>query len=197
MRLSEWRAVAPTREALGPKVTALLDPVLAALGAERDPNAFAAWGDDPGVRYSLFVLVPAGLAVCAVRPVSGGEGPRLSTKLVRWGRIQVGEVSIETQSGHRLLTAQIEGQVLKGVDAEADRIARFMTAVAAGIDGRPMPRLDEPKARRRTASTRTAGAVSRTAGTKTAGTKPAATKPAAGSRGSGTKRAPGGATSGG
>jgi hypothetical protein len=149
MRLSDWRATAPHRDALGPKVLAVVEPVLAAFGAEPDPHVWIAWGDDPSVRYSLFALTPAGVAVCAVRPTMTGEGPRMSGKLVRWGRVQLGELAIESQAGHRLLSAQLEGQVLKGVDLEADRIARFIVAVAAGIDGRAIPSPDPPKARRR------------------------------------------------
>ncbi|HET7026588.1 MAG TPA: hypothetical protein VFI28_02730 [Candidatus Limnocylindrales bacterium] len=176
MRLSDWRATAPHRDALGPRVLAIVEPVLAAFGAEPDPHVWIAWGDDPGVRYSLFALAPAGVAVCAVRPTMTGEGPRMSGKLVRWGRVQLGELSIESQAGHRLLSAQLEGQVLKGVDLEADRIARFIVAVAAGIDGRPIPSPDEPRARRRVQASTTGRAG------RTKSSAPAASGGATGSR---------------
>ena len=52
MRLSEWRAEAPARAAVETKVVAVLEPVLAALGAGKDPHGWAAWGEDftPGGR---------------------------------------------------------------------------------------------------------------------------------------------------
>ena len=61
MRLSDWRSRSPHREAMGPKVLAAVEPVLAALGAEPDPRCWVAWGDDPAVRYLVLVPTPAGL----------------------------------------------------------------------------------------------------------------------------------------
>jgi len=159
MRLSDWRASAPHREVLGPKVLGVLEPVLEALGAERDPHAWVAWGEDAAFRFSILVPTDIGLGVCVVRPNPGPEGARVSAKLVRWNRVQVGELDVETQQGHRLATVQIEGQVLKGVDAEADRMSRFGRAVIAAVDGRPMPSLDEPT--RRARRTGTAAAMAR------------------------------------
>ncbi|HEU4571123.1 MAG TPA: hypothetical protein VFR93_00425 [Candidatus Limnocylindrales bacterium] len=163
MRLTEWRAAAPHRDALGTKVLTVLEPVLRALGAEDDPHVWVDWGEDPSYRYTLLVPTAAGLGVCAVRPGGGPDGPRIGAKLVRWGRVQLGELTIETQAGHRLATVQLEGQVLRGVDDDGDRVARFVRAVAAGIDGRPVPSLDEPKASaRRTTVTTAPGGRPRT-----------------------------------
>ena len=50
MRLSEWQARGDHRDSMAEKV---LDPARAALellGAERDPECWIAWGDDPAVR---------------------------------------------------------------------------------------------------------------------------------------------------
>ena len=148
MRLSGWRSGAPRRESLGPKVVAAIEPVLGALGAQADPDCWIAWGDDPEQRYVVFVPTAAGLIVCHVRVNVPGEGPRASAKLVRWPRVQVGELSIDTQAGHRLLTTQLEGQVLRGVDAEADRVAMFILSIVAAQDGRPAP-TPTPATRRR------------------------------------------------
>jgi hypothetical protein len=153
MRLSDWRAAAPNRESLGPRVVPVLEPVLAALGAESNPHLWISWGEDPRFRYTIFALTPGGVGICVIRPGQGGEGPRITAKLVRWGRVQLGELDVETQQAHRLLTVQLEGHVLKGVDSEADRVARFVHAVMAGIDGRQMPSLEEPARRRRSTPT--------------------------------------------
>ena len=64
MRLSEWRAAAPAKEAVGPKVSAIVDPVLSALGAEPDPHAWVAWGEEPHNRYTIFVPTDPGLIAC-------------------------------------------------------------------------------------------------------------------------------------
>ena len=142
MRLSEWRAAAPNREAMAPKVSGVIDPVLAALGAEPDPHCWVIWGDDPGVRYLIMAITPLGLGVCHVRVNVPGEGPRASGKLVRWGRVQVGELDVEMGGGHRLLSVQLEQQVIRGVDDHVDQISQFIGAVFAAIDGRPRPDLD-------------------------------------------------------
>ena len=60
----------------------------------------------------------------------------------------IGELSVETQAGHRMLSFQLESQVLRGVDAEADRAAAFALRVIAAIDGRPLPAIDERSAGR-------------------------------------------------
>ena len=154
MRLSEWRASSPSKEAGGAKVAAIVDPVLRALGAEPDPECWVAWGDEPAVRYTVFVPTPAGLIASFVRVNVPGEGPRISAKLIRWSRVQLGELAIETQAAHRLLSFQVESQVLKGADEKADRIARFALELLAAVDGRVLT----PEAgRKRRAPSKTPG----------------------------------------
>lgn len=147
MRLSEWRSSAPHKDAAGPKVVAVIDPVLNALGAGPDPHCWVAWGDEPRNRYSILVPTDPGLIVSFVRANVPGEGPRATTKLVRWNRVAIGELSVETQGGHRMLSFQVEGQVLRGVDVEADRVAAFALRVIAAIDGRPLPPIEETRRR--------------------------------------------------
>ena len=43
---------------------------------------------------------------------------------------------MEMADGHRVLSFQVEGQVLKGSDADADAIAAFALELFAAIDGR-------------------------------------------------------------
>jgi hypothetical protein len=143
MRLSEWRRTAPSREAGTARLAAVVDPVLAALGAEEDPLVWVAWGEEPGTRHTILVPTAGGLISCFVRVNVPGEGPRVSAKLVRWNRVQTSELAIETTGAHRLLSFQVEGHVLQGSDDVADRIAAFALEVIAAIDGRPRP---EPRA---------------------------------------------------
>jgi hypothetical protein len=143
MRLGEWRAAAPSKEAGGAKVAAVVDPVLNALGAGPDPHCWVAWGDEPASRYTIFVPTDPGLVACFVRVSVPGEGPRATTKLIRWNRVSIGELTVETQGGHRMLSFQIEQQILRGVDVEADEAAAFALRVIAAIDGRPLPALAE------------------------------------------------------
>jgi hypothetical protein len=135
MRLSEWRAIAPARPSVDPKVLAVVTPVLESLGAGADPHCWAHWGDDVTSRWQLLVPTMPGLVVVFVRVNVAGEGPRASAKLVRWSRVQVGELAIETQSGHRILSFTVENAILKGVDAEADRVAAFALGLVSAIDG--------------------------------------------------------------
>lgn len=139
MRLSEWRAAAPHRESMSTKVLAVVEPIVGALGGGADPESWVAWGDDPASRYTVLVPTPAGLIIAAVRVNIPMEGPRASGKLVRWNRVQVGELGMETQGPHRLLSFQVEGTVLRGVDAEADGVAAFALLLFAGMDGRLVP----------------------------------------------------------
>ena len=148
MRLSEWRAAAPHKDAGASKVWAIVDPVLAALGSGPDPHGWIAWGEEPWSRYAVLVPTEPGLVTCFVRVLVPGEGPRASAKLVRWNRVAIGELAVEAQQGHRLLSFQVEGQVLRGVDAEADRVAAFALRVIAAIDGRPLPPVEESIRRR-------------------------------------------------
>lgn len=149
MRLTEWRVGAPNREALSGRVIDVVMPVLESLGAEADPHCWVAWGDDPGIRYMIFAPTPAGLVTCSVRLASPGDGPRASGKVVRWHRVQLGELAVETVRGHRLVSFQVDSQVLRGSDLVADRIAAFGLALFAAIDGRPMPDLGARKRRRK------------------------------------------------
>ncbi len=148
MRLSEWRGAAPNPDAMSTKVIAVVEPVLGALGAEEDPHCWILWGDDPRIRYLIMAITPIGLAMCNVRVNVPGEGPRASGKLVRWSRVSVGELDVEMGGGHRLVSIQVEQQVLRGLDEGVDRIAEFVHAVLAGADGRPLPNLDPIRARR-------------------------------------------------
>ena len=146
MRLSDWRGQAPSVDAVSPKVLAVVEAALVTLGAERDPECWVAWGDDPAVRYVIFAPTPGGLAQVGVRVNVPGEGPRAGGKVVRWGRVQLGELGVEIQGGHRLVTFQIETQVLNGVDDTADRIAAFAQALFAAVDGRPVAAADPERA---------------------------------------------------
>ena len=157
MRLSEWRALAKPRESMSQKVVDVIEPVLRTLGADDDPHVWVAWGDDPAARYTVLAPTPPGLAVAAVRVNVPQEGPRVAAKLVRWSRVQLSELSVESQRGHRLLSFQLEGQVMKGVDADADAIARFVNVLFAAVDGRPWPSFDPPARRGRGGSTGSPG----------------------------------------
>ena len=137
MRLSDWRTRAPHKDALTPKVIAVIDPVLASLGAEPDPSAWIVWGEDPGVRYVMLVPTDAGLLQVLVRVNVPGEGPRASAKVIRWTRLQVGELGLEMVSGHRLLGFQVESHILRGTDDDGDAMAAFALELFARIDGRP------------------------------------------------------------
>ncbi len=139
MRLSEWSAVAPIPEAAGPKVLAVAAAALATLGALPDPDCWVAWGEDPGARWVLLAATPAGLVTLHVRVIVPQEGPRAAGKLIRWGRVQLGEVAAEAQGAHRVISATVEGVVLRGVDAAAEGVGAFLQGIYAAIDGRPLP----------------------------------------------------------
>ena len=76
MRLSGWRAKAPFKDSVSPKVVAALESALGVLGAELDPECWVVWGDDPRIRYLVFVPTPSGLVQVNVRVGVPGEGPR-------------------------------------------------------------------------------------------------------------------------
>jgi len=172
MRLSEWRASPPTRESMTLKVLGVVGPVLDAMGAEKDPSCWVLWGDDPGIRYTILVPTASGLVSCTVRVNIPGEGPRASAKLVRWNRVHLGELAVETQAGHRVATFQVDQQVLRGADAAAGRIAEFALALFAAVDGRPIPSLSGPRPRRAKAVAAGGRAVARIAGARVAPTPP-------------------------
>jgi hypothetical protein len=149
VRLSEWRATAPAREAVAAKVIAVVEPVLATLGSEKDPECWVAWGDEPNVRWVILAPTDAGLVTLTVRVNIPQEGPRAGGKLIRWSRVQLGELTVEMQAGHRLTSANLEGVVLRGVDVDADRIGAFLQVVFAAMDGRPAPARPGPAPRAR------------------------------------------------
>jgi hypothetical protein len=139
VHLSDWRGRAPHKDALSPRVLAVVEPVLTTLGSDPDPGCWVSWGDDPSTRYLILVPTAAGLVEVHVRVNVPGEGPRASGKLVRWNRVTTGELAIEVAGGHRLLAFQVEGQVLHGKDADADPIAAFALGLFAAMDGRIPP----------------------------------------------------------
>ncbi len=139
MRLSEWRKRAPARDSVAPKVQAVVETALTMLGGGSDPDCWVAWGDDPSIRYMILVPTQSGLAQVNVRVNVPGEGPRASGKIVRWSRVQLGELGVEMQGGHRLISFQVESQVLNGADAAADAIAQFAQVLFAAVDGRAAP----------------------------------------------------------
>jgi hypothetical protein len=170
MRLSDWRTRAPHKDAMTPKVIAVIEPVLAALGAEPDPSCWIVWGDDPAVRYVVLAPTDAGLLQVLVRVNVPQEGPRASAKVIRWNRVQLGELGLEMADGHRLLGFQVEGHVLRGADDVGDEMAAFALELFARVDGREFnPR---PVARSR---------AGKLAVTKGGAAKPAARKAAASS----------------
>ena len=136
MRLSEWQAATTHREAMTEKVLTPARDALALLGADRDPECWVVWGDDPLVRWTLLIPSAAGLVQVNVRVNVPGEGPRAAGKIIRWHRVQIGELSVEIQGGHRLLTFQVETHLLHGADAEADAVAAFVETLFAAMDGR-------------------------------------------------------------
>jgi hypothetical protein len=93
MRLSEWRARAPHKDAKSPRIAAIVDPILASVGAGTDPHCWVAWGEEPGIRHTILVPTDPGLVSCFVRVVPG-EGPRATAKLVRWNRVSIGDLAI-------------------------------------------------------------------------------------------------------
>jgi hypothetical protein len=173
MRLSDWRTRAPHKDALSPKVMAVIEPVLGSLGAEPDPSCWIAWGDDPGVRHVMLVPTDAGLLQVLVRVNVPGEGPRASAKVIRWSRVQLGELGLEMVSGHRLLGFQVESHILRGSDDDGDAIASFALELFARVDGRPFT---PPRAVKAGRSTKMG--AGRPGAPKPGARKPAARKPA-------------------
>jgi hypothetical protein len=94
----------------------------------------------------ILAPTPAGLIHAHARVNVPQEGPRAAGKLVRWSRVQLGEVAAEAQGEHRVVSATLEGTMLRGVDADADAIGAFLQVVLAAIDGRPLPVLVVPSA---------------------------------------------------
>jgi hypothetical protein len=182
MRLSDWRTRAPHKDAMTPKVVAVIEPVLAALGAEADASCWIVWGDDPAARYVVLAPTDAGLLQVLVRVNIPQEGPRASAKVIRWSRVQLGELGLEMADGHRLLGFQVEGHVLRGTDDVGDEMAAFALELFARVDGRAF--VPRPAARSRAGKPAAAGggatkpAVRKTAAASGSASKP--TKQAAG-----------------
>lgn len=167
MRLSEWRVRAPVRDALGTKVMAVVTPVLGVLDGGADPEVWVVWGDDPATKYSILVPTPAGLIWLAVRVNLAGLGPRATAKVIRWPRLQLGELVVETEGPHRMVSFQVDSAVLRGADEVADSIGRFALVLIAAVEGRPWPPFDRPRAGK-------AGSRSATTGRRASGgAKPA------------------------
>jgi hypothetical protein len=135
MRLSEWAKRAPHKDSMAPKVLAVLKPVLTGLGAKADPSCWVAWGDDPAARYTVLVATAGGLVQAVVRVMVPQEGPRVGGKLLRWNRVQTGELAIDMAAGHRLVSFQIENVLLRGADDEGDAVSAFALEVYAAMDG--------------------------------------------------------------
>jgi hypothetical protein len=136
MRLSDWRDRTPHKDSMTPKVIAVIEPLLTAFASEPDPMCWVVWGDDPGSRYIVLVPTDTGLLQVHVRVLVPQEGPRASAKLTRWNRVQTGELAMEVAGGHRLMSFQVEGHVLRGSDADADAIVTFALVMFAAMDGR-------------------------------------------------------------
>lgn len=154
MRFSRWRTTAPFKASVSPKIQAVIVDALGALGADADPECWVAWGDDPSVRYLMFVPTQSGLVQINVRVGGGGQGPRAAGKVIRWNRVQFGELAVEVPGGHRLVTFQVEGQVLNGADAAADAISAFAQSIFAAVDGRPVASVTRSQAKRPAAKSR-------------------------------------------
>jgi hypothetical protein len=170
-----------------PRVLAIVEPVMTSLGAEDDPPCWVIWGDDPGMRYVVLVPTEAGLLQVLVRVNVPGEGPRASAKVIRWHRVQLGELALEMVSGHRLLGFQVESHVLRGSDDEGDDMASFALELFSRVDGRPFtPRASKRRGGKagvgRSSGGKAGAAKSSTAKSspaRGAAAKPAAAKPAA------------------
>jgi hypothetical protein len=172
MRLSGWQTKAPGRDGINPKILDTVGSILMALGAEADPHCWVTWGDETASRWSLMAPCPAGLAVVNVRAGGPQEGSRAGGRLVRWSKVQVGELAAEAERGHRLVMFQLEGQPIRGADEQADAVAAFAGLTLAGVEGRPLPDLDRGVTRRAAAPTRSKGkpaAKAATAATARAG----------------------------
>ncbi len=136
MHLSDWQQTAQGQKVMTAKVAGAYEPALRGVGATLDPVAYVLWGDDPAVRYMIFAATDAGLAVCHVRVNVPQEGPRATARLIRWQRVAIGDLSVEAHHGHRYVSSQVEGTVLRGVDDEADQITQWIAHLFARIDGR-------------------------------------------------------------
>jgi BRCT domain type II-containing protein len=78
-----------------------------------------------------------------------------------------------------VLSSQVEGQVLRGLDDDVPQAAAFVALVLAAIDGRPLPDLDRVRSVRRTRATAKPAASRSTAkpAASRSTAKPAASRP--------------------
>jgi hypothetical protein len=89
MRLSEWRARAPHKEAMTPKVLAVVEAVMTTLGADDDPTCWIVWGDDPGVRYVVLAPTDAegdDMAAFALELFARVDGRSFTTRVAKGTR---------------------------------------------------------------------------------------------------------------
>jgi hypothetical protein len=166
---------------INPKVLDMVGSILVSLGSEADPHGWVMWGDETGSRWTLMAPCPAGLAVVNVRAGGLQEGARAGGRLIRWSKVQLGELAAESERGHHLVMFQIEGQPIRGTDDNAHDVAAFAGLVLAGLEGRPLPDLDLRVRRRRTSPAKPAArpAPKRLAAGAQAGPAKAAAKPTA------------------
>ena len=76
MRLSEWRARAPHKDALTPKVRGRRRAGAVDARRRRRPIVLDPVGRRPGVRYVVLAPTDAGLLQVLIRVNVPGEGPR-------------------------------------------------------------------------------------------------------------------------
>jgi hypothetical protein len=135
MRFADWQATPEGSRYLSDRLVKLIESAAHTLGARDATPCYVAWGEQPEARFQVMLSTDGGLAIFSVRANVPQEGPRLSGRLVRWARVQVGELTFEAHSGHVQVSAQFEGQVLLGLDAAGERIAEWMTEVYRRVDG--------------------------------------------------------------
>ncbi|MGC8634130.1 MAG: hypothetical protein ACP5VP_05630 [Candidatus Limnocylindrales bacterium] len=135
MRFADWQATPEGSRYLTDRLVPLIESAARTLGAHDATPCYVAWGDQPEARFQVMLSTDGGLGIFNVRVSVPQEGPRLSGRLVRWARVQAGEVTFEAHSGHIQVSAQFEGQVLLGLDEAGERIAEWMTEVYRRVDG--------------------------------------------------------------
>ena len=146
-----------SKDAVAPKVLAVVEQALIALGAETDPECWVAWGDDPAIRYLLLVPTPSGLLQVNVRVAVPGEGPRAA------GKVSAGAASSWASWGSRsrAVTGWSPSRSRTWSSTapmrSADAISAFAQALFAAVDGRLVGALDAGEAGGRARSPGRAG----------------------------------------
>ena len=135
MQFSDWCETDEGRRRIPEPLVTLIGNAMRTLGVPLDAPAHVIWGDQPGQRFMVMLACDAGLAILGVRPSTPQEGPRVSGRLLRWSRVQVGELAIEAHHGHVQASAQMEGQVLQGLDAAGAQVAGWMAEVYRRVEG--------------------------------------------------------------